>query len=246
MSISSVTQDQFKKMRLLLSTYQDGSGRSMHDRTLFNWEDFEDVTEVVFCGKRLKSKSVFDVIVPNTTGNIGISCKITKTLKQSDKTVLIEHSRVNAQFFDELRKRNLYGEEIFKNPTICGEIIINLINKKHELEAQASNIDLHKSFFLVLVYDFEERKFKVFQFPVKLPRLDKFTWSFSDSNKCLKGKIGDELVIQHFPDSSGQLKYYPHIRKSIWFSEIFSLEPLKSTTMKNIEEKMQEYFSPGG
>jgi len=242
MSIVKVNTTQYAKLRLLLSTYQDGTGRDTKDRTLPGWEDFEDVVEIVFEGQRLKSKSVFDIIVPGQDSHTGISCKITKTLKQSSNTVLIEHSRVNAEFFNVMKDRQIKREDMFNRPQDCGDILLSLINNKHEASAKEGNIDLSKSFFLVMTYDVDSKLFKVFQFPFKMPRANKITWTFNESQKHLRGTIDGQLVFQWFHEGGGQLKYYPATRKALWSSDIFALEPLLNTKINNIKNKVEEYF----
>lgn len=242
MHITKVNTNQCAKLRLLLSTYQDGTGRDTKDRTLPGWEDFEDVVEVAFQGQRLKSKSVFDIIVPGQVLHTGISCKITKTLKQSTSTVLIEHSRVNAEFFNAMKEKQIKREDMFNQPQICGNTLLSLINNKHEASARDGSIDLKKSFFLVMTYDVAEKQFKIFQFPFKMPRASKIIWTFNGSQKHLRGTIDDQLVFQWFHEGGGQVKYYPAIRKAIWNSDIFSLEPLLNTKINNVKNKVEEYF----
>jgi hypothetical protein len=241
-SIKPLTQEQVEKFRLLLSTYQDGTGRDTKDRTLPGWEDFEDVSEIVFEGERLKGKSAFDIIVPGQN-KIGISCKMTKTLKISKTTVLIEHSRINAEFFNALKKHNIPREKMFESPEDCGNVLLSLVKEKNVADAKYHEINLASSFFLVMAYDVESRQFKLFQFPIKMPRADKVTWSFNSSGKHLRGVIGDEIVLQWFHEGGGQLKYYPGIKKANWISDTFTLEPIEKKLGSYLTvDKVKKYF----
>lgn len=240
--IKALTEKQVEKFRLLLSTYQDGTGRDTKDRTLPGWEDFEDVTEAVFNGQRLKSKSAFDIIVKEQDKSYGVSCKITKTLKSSTKRVLIEHSRVNAEFFNNLKANTLTREHMFAHPNECGTILLNLMKEKRAASAKEHDVELDSSFFLAMAYDVKDRKFKLFQFPLKMPRADKVTWSFNESGKHLRGMIGDELVLQWFHEGGGQIKYYPTLKKANWMSDEFVLEPLNKKPASHLNIKVEKYF----
>jgi len=239
--ITPLTTNQVEKYRLLLSTYQDGTGRDTKDRTLPGWEDFEDVSEVVFGGQRLKSKSAIDVVVPGDK-KFGISCKITKTLKNSKSTVLIEHSRINAEFFNSLNKHNIARERMFKAPTDCGNVLLSLVKDKRVAASKEYDVDLARSFFLVMAYDIPSRQFKLFQFPLKMPRPDKVKWAFNESKKHLRGTINNELVLQWFHEGGGQLKYYPSIKKANWISNTFTLEPVPEKPESNLIIKAEQYF----
>src|SRR5690348_17258987 len=61
----SPTPPQIEKLRLILSTYQDGTGMLISNgRNLPGWRDFERAVAIAFNGKAQESKHVFDVIVP--------------------------------------------------------------------------------------------------------------------------------------------------------------------------------------
>ena len=102
------TSEQVERLRLILSTYQDGTGmlspkpkksgkrkkltdniETVEDRNLPGWRDFERAVAAAFDGKVQESKHVFDVIVPSKDNeeSYGISCKMLGELSKSiDKT----------------------------------------------------------------------------------------------------------------------------------------------------------------
>src|SRR5438270_10835388 len=74
-----------QKLRLILSTYQDGTGQlvTRDGNTLPGWRDFERSIALTFGGKAKESKFIFDVLLPDprTPGlSYGLSCKMRRTL----------------------------------------------------------------------------------------------------------------------------------------------------------------------
>lgn len=61
-----ITSSQVEKIRLILSTYQDGSGQLAlsGNKTLPGWRDFERAAAFVFQGSAQESKAIYDVLVP--------------------------------------------------------------------------------------------------------------------------------------------------------------------------------------
>lgn len=75
------TPSELEKLRLILSTYQDGTGqyRDKNDpeRTIPGWKDFERATAFAFGGYAQENKAIFDVVFPESTNSkisYGISC----------------------------------------------------------------------------------------------------------------------------------------------------------------------------
>lgn len=69
-----------KKLRLILSTYQDGTGILVKEgRTLPGWRDFERAVALAFGGEAQESKAIFDVLLSRTDRpevKYGLSCKM--------------------------------------------------------------------------------------------------------------------------------------------------------------------------
>ena len=61
------TPQEFEKFRLILSTYQDGTGMlaAASGRTLPGWRDFERAIALTFNGAASENKDIFDVRLPD-------------------------------------------------------------------------------------------------------------------------------------------------------------------------------------
>ena len=99
------TNHEVERFRLILSTYQDGTGMlaTGHGRTLPGWRDFERSVALAFNGHASESKDIFDVRLPdqNIAGvSYGISCKMRRELNRIDKDgrVTIELSNSAKKF----------------------------------------------------------------------------------------------------------------------------------------------------
>ena len=97
-----------EKLRLILSTYQDGTGMSQDKknkgRTLPGWRDFERAVALAFGGIAPENKAVFDVLLsgPERPGAMyyGLSCKMRGELDRLDRDgrVTIELSNSAKKF----------------------------------------------------------------------------------------------------------------------------------------------------
>lgn len=80
MSISTLTSTQVERIRLILSTYQDGTGQLTlkSGTTLPGWRDFERAVAHSLAGIGQENKAIFDVLIPKPGTNTfyGISCKM--------------------------------------------------------------------------------------------------------------------------------------------------------------------------
>ena len=108
------TKGQIEKLRLVLSTFQDGTGQLVFEpgKSLPGWRDFERSVALAFDGLAQESKAIFDVLVPispNQKINYGISCKMRQTLQTVEKTgrVTVEVSNSAGKFWDGLRARGI-------------------------------------------------------------------------------------------------------------------------------------------
>jgi hypothetical protein len=72
------TKAQIEKLRLILSTFQDGTGQLVFEpgKSLPGWRDFERSVALAFDGVEQESKAIFDVLIPMSSNpqiNYGIS-----------------------------------------------------------------------------------------------------------------------------------------------------------------------------
>jgi len=251
----------FQKLRLILSTYQDGSGqlRVSENKTLPGWRDFERAVAIAFHGKAQESKSIFDVIVPDGEAHrwhYGISCKMRGTLRETIKRgyVSLELSNSAKQFWDAISGYQINEQTYRNHAALVGKALIERVQRWYDAAGTKSggNVILTKSFYLTLSWDQRSEQYQLHQFRHNLPDPTALVWDFP--NKKLRGELveGSRLVgkqdehklLEWYGQSGGQLKYYPLTKDAIWHSDIFRLEPLpkQSDSQTVIMTKIQSYF----
>lgn len=149
------TSAETERFRLILSTYQDGSGMLKRgERTLPGWGDFERSIAAAFKGRTTESKWIYDVILQE---RYGISCKMRKTLRNVETTgrVTIELSNAAGEFWDSVGKIGITQQNYQGYPDIVGETITQVVEGWHSQVSIASGgvIDNTQSFFLALQWD---------------------------------------------------------------------------------------------
>lgn len=243
-----VTVGQLEKMRLILSTYQDGSGQLArpNGKTLPGWRDFERATALVFEGIAQESKAIYDVLVPLSaapTIYYGIACKMRKLLQNVHRTgrVAIEVSNSSGKFWSALQREGLSDFETM--PARAGDILLRLIEQWHnEVDLTAGgNIDTQRSFYLILQWDEKTLTYQMYQYALAFPNPATLSWSAQ--GRRLVGRDAQGIIIEWYGHSGGQLKYYPPIEQAIWISDIFTLEPLPiSDEGHGVLRKVREYY----
>lgn len=250
----------FQKLRLILSTYQDGSGqlRVSEDKTLPGWRDFERSVAIAFGGKAQESKSIFDVIVADQTNPghyYGISCKMRGTLNETTLKgyVSLELSNSSKQFWDAINQYDLNQQTYRQQPVVVGKALLERVQHWHDLVSTLSsgNIVLSKSFFLTLSWN-KNGDYQLHQFKHSLPDYNDLVWSFpfkKQKGKLVPGKriIGQRdghTLVEWYGESGGQLKYYPLTKDAIWHSDLFKLETLPNhgDLQTVIIAKINSYF----
>jgi len=255
------TPGEVEKIRLLLSTYQDGSGQLVvkGNRTLPGWRDFERTIAAVFNGLPQENKSVFDVLVPdheNPELSIGISCKMRCMLDEVKRIgrVSLELSNSAGKFWREIESFGLNQQKYKKDPQQVGKALILLVKRWHnEVSIESGGlVDLNKSYYLVLSWN-QAGSYQLFKFNLSFPDPEELEWDFpavkgksgSDiSGRRLRGMDNSGALFEWYGESGGQLKYYPTIEAALWKSDVFRLEPI-SESMLNLNLSMvkaQRYF----
>ena len=249
MFIGSIpTKGQIEKLRLILSTYQDGMGQQAitPEKSLPGWRDFERSIALAFDGIAQESKAIFDILIPISQYpkiHVGISCKMRETLRTVENTgrVTIEVSNSSGKFWNGLKGSGI--DDYSSNPDVAGKILLNLIESWHHevsLE-QGGTVDIRQSFYLILQWHKLTGRYQLFQFPVQLPAPETLSWRVI--GKRLAGCDNKGVRIEWYGHSGGQLKYYPFADRAIWSSEIFKLEPLpKSDLGYGLRPRVIEYF----
>lgn len=245
--IKTPTKNELEKLRLLLSTYQDGTGQLAlsNGQTLPGWRDFERSVAQVFNGIAQESKSIFDVVVPITNSNFyGISCKMRNTLKTAQKKgrVTIEVSNSSGKFWSALRAIGLsdYDDQ---NAAKVGDSLIKQVESWYDQvsQEQKGTIQISRSFYLILQWDDKSEQYQLYQFPIYLPQASNLFWKVD--RRRLIGANNSDILIEWYGYSGGQLKYYPLAENALWVSPLFKLEPLPQNNLGyGLLRKVNQYF----
>jgi len=244
------TAHEVEKLRLILSTFQDGSGMLFvkNQGTLPGWRDFERSVALVFGGVAQESKAIFDVLIPdpNRPGvHYGISCKVRNLLRDVDRKgrVSVEVSNSLGKFWDALDRAGLNHQTYAQKPDRVGETILNLVESWYSplSLANGGNTNLDGSFYLVLQWDRTSKRYQLYQFPLRFPNPGDISWEVT--GRRLIGRDATGVLFEWYGLAGGQLKYYPLVDKAIWTSQRFQLEPLPLNDMGyGILRKVSEYF----
>ncbi len=243
-----LTPSEVEKIRLFLSTFQDGMGQlAIKNGTLPGWRDFERVVALVFGGQSQESKAIFDVIVPlsGSKYTYGISCKMRQTLKDTHKTgrVTLELSNSSGKFWSELKAHGINEKSYENHPAEIGKLLLNLVKNWHSSMSieNGGNIEIAHSFYLLLQWNEKSGDYQLYQFSVELPNPESLSWQVL--GKRLMGNDQHGKLFEWYGFSGGQLKYYPFITDAAWVSEVFGLEPLPSNDLGyGLQRKVMEYF----
>lgn len=249
MTLPIPTPQQVEQLRLILSTFQDGSGQQtlkppQVDASLPGWRDFERATALAFSGHPQESKFIFDVLVPDPgieNQYYGISCKMRGTLPvekvdakkakeieevrpEEDPTrALMELSNSSGKFWDELREYNLDQKNYRQQPEVVGRRIIELVERWHQqlTPPKGGTINLDKSFYLVLSWN-EQGWYQLHQFSLKLPDPKLIHWSFPPG-KPKKDQTVPEGKRLRGEDQHGKLfEWYGESGGQLKYSPLFS------------------------
>ena len=241
------TKRQIEKLRLALSAYQDGSGQLVFKpgESLPGWRDFERSVALAFGGIAQESKAIFDVLVPvskNPKIHLGISCKMRETLHTVEQTgrVTVEVSNSSGKFWNALKAKGI--DDYNLNPELSGQILLDLVEnwyRQVSLE-QGRDVDLNKSFYLILQWHKRSGRYQLFQYQTQLP--DPKTLFWEAVGRRLIGRDDNGVIIEWYGHSGGQLKYYPLADNAIWASNVFQLEPLPAGEY-GLKRRVREYFS---
>ena len=254
--IKKLTTKDVEKIRLILSTYQDGTGMLAHNEglTLPGWRDFERAVALALGGEAQENKCIFDVLLPTSDQGIkyGVSCKMRGELNRLDRDgrVTIEISNSAGKFWDYLNSQGIDQSNYKQRPAEVGKALLNLIKQWYQSISpeQGGSVDLSSSYYLVLSWS-KQGWYQLHQFNLSISDIDKIKWYFpavSNKSKILARRLnGDDAtgsLFEWYGESGGQLKYYPLAKNAVWASERFQLEPLRKNVEYGILEKVAAYF----
>ncbi len=253
------TEGEIERLRLVLSTYQDGTGMlASGGATLPGWRDFERAVALTFGGVASENKDIFDVRLPDPYRAgvfFGVSCKMRRELHRLDRDgrVTIELSNSARKFWDHLNAKRIFQSNYRDYPSDVGMALIELVSQWHQDSglAQGGNVDLSKSCYLILSWS-RDGWYQLHQFAITLPEPDSLEWDFP----TLADREGSRRVARHlratdsdggavfewYGESGGQLKYYPLAENALWESSRFRLELIPSGQEHGILRKARTYF----
>lgn len=252
-------ETELAKFRLLLSTFQDGTGmQAVSDgTTLPGWRDFERATALTFGGIPSENKDIMDVRLNDPTREgvfFGISCKMRRELRRAKRIgrVTIELSNAARAFWDRLGDDGITPENYRNHAHQVGSSIVNLVRGWHLRASVESggDIDLSRSCYLTLMWD-ASGEYQLFQFRMHLPDPTRLRWYYPEVTRDGVSKLGNHIrgdddsgtVLEWYGQSGGQLKYYPVVGDALWESHIFNLEPLPQNTPHGLIAKAQTYYA---
>lgn len=248
------TGREVERLRLLLSTYQDGTGmRALKGgTTLPGWRDFERAAALAFGGVAQESKAIFDVLIPLSDDQrvrFGLSCKMRGELDKVSRAgrVSIELSNSAKKFWSYLEAKEIDQTNYRDRPAEVGAALIGMVESWHHAVSieQGGSIDLSKSSYLVLSWN-PAGNYQLHQFPLALPEPSGLHWHYPAGRGGRRGARlaaddGSGIIFEWYGESGGQLKFYPQAASAIWASEIFQLEPLGNGEY-GVMKKAEVYF----
>lgn len=241
------TPGELERIRLILSTYQDGTGMlaTRDGKTLPGWRDLERSVAAALLGTASESKAVFDVVLSAPDAerrpSYGLSCKMRRELNRiaRDGRVTIEVSNAASQFWSALDKRGIRTkDDLSTNALEAGATLMDVVHGWHQAIGTdtGGTLDLEKSSYLVLLWN-THLDYQFFQHPLRLFDAAKVEWSIRSSTKKLAkesrtlcGYDRAGRIVEWYGFSGGQLKLYPLASEALWRSERFNLEPLPEDT----------------
>jgi len=222
----SPTDREVERIRLILSTFQDGTGmlkQGSGNETLPGWRDFERTIALAFAGEAPETKAVFDVLLekPANPGvKYGLSCKMRGELNriQRDGQVTIEVSNSAQKFWECLAEKGLDQTNYKEYPRDAGIALVELVEQWHQ-ETVTKNIDISKSFFLVLSWN-RSGWYQLHQFQLELPNPRLLEWQFP-----LEQRRGVEERARRLRGSDDTVSFLSGMASQVDNSNIILLNP---------------------
>lgn len=253
------TDAEIEKLRLLLSTFQDGTGqlKGVHNQTLPGWRDFERACALTFNGQTVESKFFVDIVFPLTDSPrtfYGLDCKMRGELRLVERygKIYVEVTNAAKLLWSQLHLKGITQDNYRSKPELAGNSLIEaveFIKQNGSAIYPPGPIVTQKSYYLVLLWDQNSGNYQLYQLPLKLPNPGDLTWVCYVSQRGdgtettrLVGENADGVLYEWYGDSGGQFKYYPSVESAIWKSPIFKLEPLSDLVELGILAKAKAYF----
>lgn len=234
--------DELEALRLVLSSFRDGSGQNVlksDGRVMPGFRDYERALAAVLHASTPENKGVFDVVVPDEPQPFGISCKMSRTQPAPKQSSFMELSNSAAAFRNHLLNLQINWAT---EPTLAGPALIDLVESWYLL--LGSEIDMAGSKFAVLAHNAKWTRFQLLCFPLNLKLANpKGEVDWLTEGAALNGYIDDQgrrhRLWQVYMNSGGQMKYYPLLRWADWVTDEFELE---EPPVGSLLQRAQDYF----
>lgn len=206
------------------------------------FRDFERGLASIIGGNAAENKGVFDVIrqVPGQSG-YGVSCKMARFAPVAQEAAFVELSNAAAKFRAHLLERQINW---VTEPELAGPAIVELVTSWHEDDANQNGLDLQASKYAILSRSSNWSEFQLSAYPLDLYGFNPIgdikwasTKSRVDGYVDIKGR--QHLLWQWYPNSGGQLKWWPPLAWADWATSRFSLEQAPTILPT---QRAQEYF----
>lgn len=239
------TPAELEQLRLLLSTFRDGSGQRVKAGFMPNFLSFERVCASIVGGTTNENKGIFDVDVPGGIGRKpwGISCKMAST-QPNKRCWFMELSNSAKYLHDAIARADIDDWKSF--PDEAGPVLVNTVNSWHETARDYYDVDASK--YLILTHDAKWNTFQIACFDLNVlvrvaPTDIRWVIEGRDKPSSLAGHIetchGPHRLWQWYANSGGQLKFYPPNGWEEWSTPQFELlvPPIKS-----MKDRVDEYW----
>lgn len=235
--------DEFEALRLVLSTYRDGSGQNQTVAgSMPGFRDFERGLASIIGGVAAENKGVFDIIRQASTGpDFGVSCKMARFAPPAMEAAFVELTNAAAAFRNHLLQRQINWAT---EPQLAGPEIIRLVTSWHEEDAVTHGLSLEASRYAVLSRSSDWQEFQLSAYPLDLygfNPIGEIEWE--STMRRLDGYVDFDgrrhRLWQWYPNSGGQLKWWPPLAWADWVTNRF---PLEEAPFVLPTERAQEYF----
>ncbi|WP_161895957.1 hypothetical protein [Gordonia spumicola] len=242
---------EIERMRLLLSTFRDGSGQRVKnvDGSMPDYLGFERVTAIVLGGTTNESKHIFDVVAPGGPDRLpwGVSCKMASEASAKSNCWFMELSNSAKYLTAAIENR---GVDWRTSPEKAGPILVGTVKSWHEAVRREFDVDASK--YLLLTHDKAWREFQIISFGMDIVHAvdpAAIDWRVEGKNaeegdpSSVAGYIdtdsGPLRLWQWYARSGGQLKFYPPKGWEEWSSVRFELEV---APVHDLQAKAEEYW----
>jgi hypothetical protein len=245
----ALTAVEIERMRLLLSTFRDGSGQRVRTAGFMpDFLSFERACAYVIHGTTNENKGVFDVSVSGGPGRLpwGISCKMAAIPPAKNHCWFMELSNSAKKLNDAVTAAEIVSWN--HSPMQAGAAVVATVGSWHE--AVRGGYDLDASKYLLLTHDSTWRFFEIACFNLNVllrvhPGLIHWAVEGRDGPTSLGGYIdtprGPHRLWQWYPSSGGQLKFFPLIGWEEWRSGYFELS---RPPLMDLKSRVDQYW-PG-